>query len=124
MTTMVIDTVVDDIELLAILGISPKIAVLDWDDMPELDDDLDDDDKESTTTQDCKRKYSDEEENVFNQFDFIEVSTVVNEEKEPESKKRKLSFVENEDFLIGLNEFKMNLVDERDIQLALELTSL
>lgn len=117
----IIDTV-DDVELLNILGIPPKIAVLDWDDMmPELDEDLDDDKESVVTTCTSKRKYNDEEENIFNQFDFIEVPIVTEEpEKKPESKKRKLSFVENEDFMT--NNFKINL--DQDIQLALELTSL
>ncbi|KAI8079003.1 uncharacterized protein B0P05DRAFT_542002 [Gilbertella persicaria] len=114
---------VDDIELLNILGLtsipsSPNLcndslAVLDWDDMPELSEE--DDDDSSIVT---KRKHEDEEEDIFAELDFVEVP-FVKEEQEPDHKKRKfVSDDTNEEAL-----FNMNLQLEDDIRLALDLIS-
>ncbi|KAG2201011.1 hypothetical protein INT47_006555 [Mucor saturninus] len=108
--------VVDDIELLAILGLtSPSpcsslcnnenedsMAVLDWDDMPELSEDED-----ASTDTVVKRKY--DEEDLFAEFDFIEVTLL------PEQKKQKTLLIQ-EPFV---SQDQM----EEDIRLALDLVS-
>lgn len=107
--------VVDDKELLAILGLcsppsSPylcnSIAVLDWDDMPELSEAEDEDDNQSVQT---KRKYHDDEVDIFAEYDFIEVSI------EPEQKKQKTLLIQQP--------FISETQIEEDIRLALDLIS-
>ncbi|GAA5811243.1 hypothetical protein MFLAVUS_004675 [Mucor flavus] len=62
-----IDHVIDDSELLAILGFpsAAENGLLDWDDMPELSEGEEDD---------HKRKYADDDDDIFSQFDFEEVN--------------------------------------------------
>ncbi|KAI8048242.1 hypothetical protein BDF21DRAFT_433628 [Thamnidium elegans] len=64
-----IDHVIDDSELLAILGFpsATENGLLDWDDMPELSEGEEDD---------HKRKYADDDDDIFSQFDFEEVNLI------------------------------------------------
>ncbi|KAI8891130.1 hypothetical protein K501DRAFT_265004 [Backusella circina FSU 941] len=107
--------IVDDVELLAILGLSPPptslsddddLAVLDWDDTPELSEEEDIDDAQSMTG---KRK-RDQDDDLFAELDFIEV---------PLPPKKQRSFVE-EDLTLELH---TKLLDDEDIRLALDLIS-
>lgn len=103
--------VVDDVELLAILGLSSpptspylcdSMAVLDWDDMPELSEEEDEDDNQSV-----KRKY--DEEDIFAEYDFIEVTL------QPEQKKQKTLLIQ--EAFVSQDQL------EEDIRLALDLIS-
>jgi hypothetical protein len=114
-TLNVITATVDDVELLNILGItsapsSPQqpAVVLDWDDMPELSEEEEDDDEQSTTTQ--KRKYNEDEYDLFAEFDFVEVQP---------KKQRKFVNEEDEDLLNTMNVLPL----DEDIRLALDLLS-
>lgn len=103
--------VVDDVELLAILGLaspptSPSLcddmAVLDWDDMPELSED--EDVNESVLV---KRKY--DEDDLFAEYDFIEVTL------QPEQKKQKTLLIQEP--FVSQDQL------EEDIRIALDLVS-
>ncbi|KAG2193501.1 hypothetical protein INT46_002992 [Mucor plumbeus] len=124
---------VDDVELLNILGLTSfnananaiscnnqdDLAVLDWNDMPELsaeeeeDEEEDEDDKQSISSNN-KRKSNDQGEDLFAQLDFVEV---------PLLKKQK-TFVDEEDEseLLSLNMDLLPPLDD-EIRLALDLIS-
>ncbi|KAI8879067.1 hypothetical protein K501DRAFT_287548 [Backusella circina FSU 941] len=102
--------IVDDAELLAILGIPiPVTAVLDWDDMPELSESDSDECIDSK-----KRKHDDDDDDdLFAGFDFE--PTIV---QPPPTKKR--SFVEDITFN---GDDILSIVNEEDMLLACELSS-
>jgi hypothetical protein len=101
--------IVDDAELLAILGIPiPVTAVLDWEDMPELSESDNDEFVDSK-----KRKHDDDDDDdLFAGFDFE--PTIV----QPPTKKR--SFVEDITFN---GDDILSIVNEEDMLLACELSS-
>lgn len=124
--------IVDDVELLAILGLtspprSPcdttSFVVLDWDDMPELsvsEEDEEEDDNVSVNNK--KRKYEEDEEedeDIFAQFDFVEVSPI-------ENKKQKTLLIQ-QPFSVAEEQQEeqqptfLQSTDEQDIKLALDL---
>lgn len=122
--------IVDDVELLAILGLSApssptlcdntSIAVLDWEDMPELSEEEDEDDSNSINNNN-KRKFNDEDEDIFAEFDFVEVAI------QPPEKKQKTLLIqqpfvseESETILSSSPNVQLN---EEDIRLALDLIS-
>lgn len=124
--------IVDDVELLAILGLSApssptlcdnntSIAVLDWEDMPELSEEEDEDDSNSINTNN-KRKYNDEDEDIFAEFDFVEVSI-----QQPPEKKQKTLLIQqpfvSEDSESILSSSPNVQLNEEDIRLALDLIS-
>ncbi|CEP18565.1 hypothetical protein [Parasitella parasitica] len=118
---------VDDVELLNILGLTSTaqnfnaiscndIAVLDWDDMPELsaeedDEEEEDDDKESISSKNNKRKYNDQDENIFADLDFVEVPFTT-------TTKKQKTFVDEDDEFEDL----LQPLDD-DMRLALDLIS-
>lgn len=130
--------IVDDVELLAILGLtspprSPylcntdSLAVLDWDDMPELsatEEDEDEDTLSVSNNSNKKRKLEDDEENddIFAKFDFVEVSLIP-----PQQKKQKTLLIQ-EPFTYKEQEQEeesnkptfLQSNDEQDITLALD----
>jgi hypothetical protein len=113
----VITATVDDVELLNILGItstpsSPQqpIVVLDWEDMPELSEAEEEDDENQSTTTQQKRKYNEDDFDLFAEFDFVEV----------QPKKQKFVNEEAEDLLSTMN---VLLPLDEDIRLALDLIS-
>ncbi|CAO3636954.1 unnamed protein product [Mucor hiemalis] len=124
--------IVDDVELLAILGLSApssptlcdntSIAVLDWEDMPELSEEEDEDDNNSinNNNNNNKRKFNDEDEDIFAEFDFVEVSI------QPPEKKQKTLLIQqpfvSEDSETILSSPNVQL-NEEDIRLALDLIS-
>ncbi|OBZ84265.1 hypothetical protein A0J61_07690 [Choanephora cucurbitarum] len=122
---------VDDAELLTILGLSSlpsspvmcndRLAVLDWDDMPELSEEEGEEEEDDDSIVTNKRKHSDDD--LFAEFDFVEVPLMeqAQDTEETDQKKRKLlqpSFVDDEDTLLNPN---LNLQLDDDIQLALDL---
>ncbi|KAI9020736.1 hypothetical protein CLU79DRAFT_836095 [Phycomyces nitens] len=106
--------VVDDAELLAILGLPflfeedlTSLAALDWDDMPELSEEEDDD----CASLGGKRRRQDDDDDLFAQLDFIDVPFPA----------KKQCFVEDDD--VSLEKVHTQVVDEEDIRLALDLIS-
>ena len=68
--TMTIDTMIDDKELLAILGLNSSSLLLDWDEVPELSE------GEEENHHDNKRKWQDDDDDILAQFDFEEVNLI------------------------------------------------
>ncbi|KAI8378052.1 uncharacterized protein BYT42DRAFT_572552 [Radiomyces spectabilis] len=120
--------VVDDAELLAILGLPAPTAplsesnssssstttasmdppvVLDWDDMPEL---LEEEDDENDSHHAGKKRSRDDEDDLFATLDFVEV---------PMPKKPATSVFVDTD--VNLDSIHAQLLNDQDIRLALEL---
>ncbi|KAI9470730.1 MAG: hypothetical protein EXX96DRAFT_611895 [Benjaminiella poitrasii] len=116
-TTTTTTPIVDDVELLNILGLQQPLAVLDWDDdMPEMEDD----DKESIITHKEKKhnEEDDDDDGIFAEFEFIEVEPITTKATTPIITKtqKPLMFVSTEDEEIFLkNILKQQPCLEEDI---------